>query len=168
MSQQFTGFYPWLFDLRGIVYDALHLFVNPNGYRLSDNIWRVDQKTRNAIDQLLAYEIRQGTSAVKIAKLLTQYLRPERQGILTKKPYGRWGSYDARRLARTEITAASGRAMMAASQRNPFVEAVHWALSLGREDWDCNCEQNSTQDVAGLGAGNYPKGEVPRYPDHPH
>jgi hypothetical protein len=165
---QFTGFYPWLFEMRGIMYDALHLFVHPHdGYRLSDRVWRAEQKTRNRIDQLLAYEIRQGTSAVNIAKMLEGYLREERAGVRTKKPYGTWGSYDARRLARTEITAAAGRATIGSAKANPFVDTVLWALSLGREDWNCNCEANSENDV-GYGPGVYPVDEVPDYPDHPH
>lgn len=160
-------FYPWLFDLRGIVYDGLHQFVSENGYRLADSVWRVDAETRNRIDALLEHEIRQGTAAVKVAKLLEEYLQPEQIGIRTRKPYGQWGSYSARRLARTEITAAAGRAVEASSQANPFVETIKWALSLSHEEWDCNCRANSEKDQ-GYGPGVYPKGQVPRYPDHPH
>ena len=162
-------FYPWLFKLRGIVYDALHLWVASDGYRLSDRIWRADAKSRNMIDALLEYEIRNGTSAVDIAKQLEKFLQPERAGVRTKKPYGRWGSYDARRLARTEITAAAGRAYDAASAANPFVSATQWALSPTREqDWPCHCKANSERDDYGLGPGVYPKDEHPTYPDHPH
>ena len=166
---EYGFFYPWLLPLRGVYYDALHEFVHPHdGYRLSDRIWRADAKTRNMIDQLLAHEIRNGTSAVRIAQQLEGYLRKERKGVRTKKPYGRWGSYDARRLARTEVTAAAGRAVIASSQANPFVELVQWDLSnAAREDWDCNCEANSSRDV-GYGPGVYPVEEVPDYPDHPH
>lgn len=162
-------FYPWLFARRGIVYDALHLFVDPrNGYRLSDAIWRTDVATRRAIDALLEYEIRQGTSAVDIAKQLEKFLQPERAGVRTKKPYGRWGSYDARRLARTEITAAAGRGVDAAAAANPFVDSIKWALSPSREqDWPCHCRANSERD-SGMGPGVYKKGETPTYPDHPH
>lgn len=164
-----TGFYPWLFDLRGIFYDGLHLFVLPgDGYRLSDRIWRADAKTRNMVDGLLAHEIRNGTSAVKIAKQLEGFLKPERAGVRTKKPYGRWGSYDARRLARTEITAAHGRATMGAARANPFVGGVAWLLSNAeREDWPCNCVDNSERDN-GMGPGVYKVNDVPAYPDHPH
>jgi hypothetical protein len=152
-----------------VIYDALHLFVNPvDGYRLSDRIWRADAKTRNRINELLAHEIRQGTAAVDIAKLLERYLEPERIGIRTRKPYGQWGSFDARRLARTEVTAAHGRATIAAAAANPYVEGVQWALSIGREDWDCNCEGNATADAYGMGEGVYPTDAVPLYPDHPH
>lgn len=161
--------YPWLREMRNIVYDALHLFVDRDGYRLSDRIWRADQRTRNRIDELLAHEVRQGTAAVDIAKLLEQFLIPGREQIRTTKPYGRDGSYDALRLARTEITAAAGRATMGAAAANPFVNAVAWRLSGSHPDGiDCDCEQNAVDESAGLGPGVYPLDKVPRYPAHPH
>jgi hypothetical protein len=161
--------YPWLRERRGIIYDALHLFVDRDGYRLADRIWRTDHLTRNRIDQLLAYEIRTGTAAVDIAKMLEQYLIPGREKIRTRKPYGRDGSYDALRLARTEITAAAGRATMALAEANPFTNGMLWALSLSHPDGiDCECENNSMQDVDGMGPGIYKLGNVPRYPAHPH
>lgn len=161
--------YPFLRERRGIIYDALHLFVSKDGYRLSDRIWRTDLLTRNRIAKLLAYEIRNGTAAVDIEKQLVQYLVPGREKIRTRKPYGRDGSYDALRLARTEIAAASGRATMAAAEANPLVEGIGWRLSLMHPDGiDCNCEKYATQDIDGLGPGVYKKGNVPPYPDHPH
>ena len=162
--------YPHLRARRGIIYDALHLFVHPHdGYRLSDRIWRADGVTRNRIDALLAYHIRQGTAAVDIAKELEQFLLPSRRGVRTKRPYGRWGSYDARRLARTEVTAAHGRAVMASVAANPMTDAIRWALSLSHPDGiDCNCEDNSIADVDGLGPGVYRPENLPDYPDHPH
>ena len=160
--------YPWLRERRGIIYDALHAFVNTDGYRLSDRVWRADQVTRNRIDTLLAYEIRNGTAAVDIAKLLEQYLVPGREKIRTRKPYGKDGSYDALRLARTEVTAAAGRLTMAAAEANPFTRALQWALSLSHPDGiNCECEDNASRD-SGLGPGVYELGKVPRYPAHPH
>ncbi len=159
--------YPWVAHRRSVTYDALHLFVNPNGYNLSNNVWRAGQRTRNSIDRLLAYHVRNGTPAVDIAKELEQFLKRESKGR-TKKPYGRYGSYEARRLARTEITAAFGRATVAAAQANPFVAGIVWRLSPSREqDWPCNCAANSEADQ-GLGVGVYPVDAVPPYPDHPH
>ena len=164
---EFTGFYPWMMPQRGVYYDANHRFVHPDGYRLSDRIWRVDARTRNRINELLQYEILNGTSAVDIAQQLGGYLQEERAGVVTDKPYGRWGSYDARRLARTEITAAHGRATIHQAVSNPFIDTVRWALSAGRDDWDCNCEENATAQM-GYGEGVYPPEDVPSYPDHPH
>jgi len=154
--------YPWVAARQSVFYDALHSFVGPDGYRLSDRIWRAEAMTRNKIDKLLAYHIRNGTAAVDIAKELEGFLKRERAGILTKKPYGRWGSYDARRLARTEITAAFGRATIAAAQANPFVEQIGWYLSPNRTGaWDCNCADNDANSP-------YDVNNVPAYPDHPH
>jgi len=153
--------YPWLVARQPIIYDALHLFVHPDGYRLSDRVWRANARIRNNIDRLLAYHVRNGTAAVEVASELERFLKREVRGR-TLKPYGRWGSYEARRLARTEITAAFGRATVAAAQANPYVQQIEWALSPSRtQDWDCNCQSNT--------AGSpYPKGQVPTYPDHPH
>lgn len=162
------GTYPWLAAKRQVYYDALHTFVHPrDGYRLSDRIWRAAGRTRNQIDRLLAHHIRAGTAAVDIAQELEQFLQRERAGVRTRMPYGTWGSYDARRLARTEITAAAGRATLAEGMANPFVELERWALSAFRDDWDCNCEENAQRDV-GYGPGLYPVDQVPAYPDHPH
>lgn len=153
--------YPWLAARRPIIYDALHLFVHPDGYRLSDRVWRANARTRNNIDRLLAYHVRNGTAAVDVAKELEKFLKREAKGR-TLKPYGRWGSYEARRLARTEITAAFGRATVAVAQANPFVDKIGWYLSPSRTgEWDCNCEANA--------AGSpYDVNNVPAYPDHPH
>ena len=153
--------YPWVAHRRGVIYDALHLFVHPDGYRLSDRVWRSAVKTRSAIDKLLVYHIRNGTAAVDIAKELEKFLAREARGR-TLKPYGRWGSYEARRLARTEITAALGRGTIAAAQANPFVNQIEWALSPDRTgEWVCNCEANAE-------ASPYDVNSVPSYPDHPH
>ena len=161
--------YPWVATRRETIYDALHAFVGPDGYKLSDRIWRTEAQVRNKIDALLAYHIRSGTSAVDIAHELEEFLKRERAGIRTRKPYGTWGSFDARRLARTEITAAFGRATIAAANANPFTIGIRWSLSPNRTgDWDCNCEYNATADEFGLGPGIWPKDQVPNYVDHPH
>lgn len=170
LGQELTAkqvFMPWLFPQRGVYYDAMHQFVHTDGYRLSDRVWRAAARTRNNINRLIEHEVLEGTSAVRMAGMLEGYLKKERRGVRTRKPYGSWGSYDARRLARTEITAAHGRATIASAAANPFVDAIEWALSLHREEWKCNCRENAEKDV-GLGAGVYPVDAVPRYPDHPH
>ena len=163
-----VGNYPWVAHRADVIYNALHDFVGPDGYTLSDRVWAADEVTRHKIDELLAHHIRSGTSAVDIAKELEEFLQRERVGIRTRRPYGRWGSFEARRLARTEITAALGRGVIAAADANPFVIGIEWALSPNRTgDWPCNCPDRAEDDV-GLGPGVYPKDGVPPYPDHPH
>lgn len=154
--------YPWVAHRAGVIYDALHKFIGSDGYCLSDRIWRAEAMTRNKIDRLLAHHIRAGTAAVDIASELEEFLQRERVGVRTRKPYGTWGSYDARRLARTEITAALGRGVIAAADANPFVDQISWHLSPNRTgDWDCACPDNAANSP-------YPVTAVPPFPSHPH
>jgi hypothetical protein len=163
--------YRWLLSGQGMVseqfhpnpladYDTAHTFVDPNGYILSDRIWQVNVRARVQVDQLLAEGIRRGDSAVNIAKRLEQFMVPGRAKIRTRTPYGNDGSYDARRLARTEITAAHGRAMIVSAKANPYVETIDWVLSPSHPEIDI-CDD--------LAAGSpYALDSVPSYPAHPH
>ncbi|HMN10880.1 MAG TPA: hypothetical protein PKD55_00995 [Bellilinea sp.] len=146
-------------------YDPFHQWVDPAGYRLSDRVWRAGIDERARIDRLLDYHISQGTEAVDIADLLEDYLTPGARLIRTRTPYGREGSYAARRLARTEITAAAGRATINASRANPFVAGMRWTLSGSHPEFDI-CDQNATGGPNGDGV--YPVAETPIYPAHPH
>lgn len=150
---------------RRLGYDPFHLFVNPNGYRLSDNGWNTAIRCRAAVDNLLAYEIPRGTAAVDIAKKLEPYLWPEAAKVRTKTPYGSDGSYWARRLARTEITAAAGRSAVNASIGNPYVELLRWLLSASHPEPDiCDEHAHGGPD----GDGRYDKRNFPAYPAHPN
>lgn len=114
------------------VYEPPHTWVDPNGYRLSDRIWNTSQYVRRQIDQLVARGIADGTSAVDISKAVEQYVIPSRRFVIAKKPYGnRYGklSFDAMRLARSEIARAHGMAAKMSGIMNPYVEAMIWALS---------------------------------------
>ena len=146
-------------------YDPFHKFVDPAGYRLSDRIWRSGLGERTAIDRFLDFHVKEGTSAVEMAKTLEVYLTGSAAGVGTAKPYGTVGSYSARRLARTEITAAAGRSTIAMSEANPFVGGIKWILSASHPDVD-NCDKNARGGENGDGI--YKPSEVPPYPDHPH
>jgi hypothetical protein len=150
-------------------YDAFHRWVDPNGYRLSDRIWTTSINVRSRIDALMEYHIANGTSAIEIANLLEPFLTPGGKKSRTLKPYpppyGTEGSYAARRLARTEITAAAGRATVNASAANPFVQSIQWRLSGSHRDLDqCNVYASGGPN----GDGIYPIDQVPAYPSHPH
>lgn len=162
------GVFRWLTGarpVRELVYEPFHLFVDPNGYRLSDRVWRTSIDVRSRVDLLLDYEISQGTSAVRIAELLEDFLTPGGIAPRTRRPYGSSGSYSARRLARTELSAAAGRATINASQANPFVQGVQWVRSSAHRDAD-ECDENAHGGPAGDGV--YAPESVPRYPNHPH
>jgi hypothetical protein len=152
-------------DTRVPWYDPFHKFVDPNGYTLSERGWNTAEDIRRAIDDYLGYHISIGTPAVDIAKGLEPFLWPEAAIQRTSKPYGVDGSYWARRLARTEITAAAGRSLVNAALANPFVAYLKWNLSLSHPDPDI-CDTNAKGGENG--DGTYPKNNFPQYPAHPH
>lgn len=144
-------------------------WLDERGYVLSDRIWAVSEATMARIDALLADGIARGRSAVDIAKDLEQFLRPERRRVLTRTPYGTLGSYDARRLARSEITRANSVSFLAASARNPFVTRIHHRLSARHDPSRCNgsCDALAAEDRR---RGGWPVDEAPILVDqtHPH
>ncbi len=146
------------------MYDPWHLWVDPNGYRLSDRIWRTSIEVRSRVDALLDYHIARGTAAVDMADLLEEFLTPAGRRPRTTTPYGVEGSYSARRLARTEITAAAGRATVNASAANPFVGGLQWRLSASHPRIDI-CDEYARGGPNHDGV--YPVGETPQYPAHP-
>jgi hypothetical protein len=110
-------------------YDPPHLWVDPNGYRLSDRIWRTAGATRRKVDAFLEDGIAQGRGSLKLSRDLERFLHPGRQLVRTKTPYGTDASYDAMRLARTEISRGAAQAHETAARANPFVSGLRWKLS---------------------------------------
>lgn len=154
-----------VFEIERGLYDPFHTFVDPNGYTLSDKVWRNAIEVRNRIDKLLEYHIAQGTSAVEIAELLEDFLTPGAGAIKTNTPYGTSGNYATRRLARTETTAAAGRATIAASEVNPFVDGIQWRLSVSHKCCDiCDVYAAGGENADGV----YTIDNVPQYPAHPN
>ncbi len=148
-----------LVDTGNLGYDAAHEFVGDDGYTLSNRIWRAGNVTRAKIDQFISDGIASGIGAFELAKRLEQFLTPGRAALRTNKPYGTDASFDAMRLARTEITAAFGRATMAAARANPYVTQMWWKLSPSHPKIDI-CD---TYEAGSPWALN----RVPAYPAHP-
>lgn len=129
-------------------YDAPHTWVDPNGYRLSDRIWQSSIEVRSRMDALIADGIREGRSAVEIAKDLEPFLLPDRAGLTTNKPYGSKGSSDALRLARSEIGRAHSEAAYIAAQTNPFVDGMDFKTSTSHPKIDI-CDDFATISSSG-------------------
>lgn len=143
-------------------YDKLHTWVDPNGGQLSDRIWRTAGNTRRKLDLFLDERIRQGQGALKMSRDLETFLKPGRT-LRTKAPYGTDASFDAMRLARTEITRAHAKAAERTAALNPFVEQMGVRLSASHPKPDI-CD-----DAAA--SGPWPKDEIPaqyQIPLHPH
>ena len=146
-----------------------------NGLYLSDRIWEQGEKYRNTMRDIIQESVAIGQDAVKTARMLQQYVR---QGAMTlardypemmKRMKGRIPgniSYEALRLARTEMTAAFGEGTIAASRVAPSYIGMKWVLS-GSHPMPDICDTLSTYD-SGLGPGVYPPGDEPPYPAHPN
>lgn len=141
----------------------------PDGYTLSDRIWQVSMRTRTQIDALVAEGIREGRSAVWIAQRVEQFLLPTRAAVRTQTPYGQDASFDAMRLARTEIAAAANRAAYTAAYLNPYVDAIEVVRS-GNGDPTCPiCPQHATIGINGERLRPaYPIQAADTPPYHPH
>lgn len=130
------------------------------GYRLSDRIWNISEATAAQIDALLEDAVNSGTSALSLAKQMEQFLLPGRHLPRTDKPYGTDASYNALRLARTEVTIAHSRSVQAAALANPFVERMKYHLSAAHQaDAGDICEEFASISDANDG---YPKEDCPQ------
>lgn len=146
-----------------------------NGLYLSDRIWEQGEKYRNTMRDIIQEAVAIGQDAVKTARMLQQYVR---QGAMTlarnypemmKRMKGRVPgniSYEALRLARTEMSAAFGEGAIAAARVAPSYTGMKWVLS-GSHPVPDICDTLSTYD-SGLGPGVYPPGDEPPYPAHPN
>jgi len=145
------------------------------GLFLSDRIWKQGEDFRNAIRDLIQESVAIGQDAVKTARMLQQYVR---QGAMTlardypemmKRMKGRIPgniSYEALRLARTEMTAAFGEGTLAAARMSPSYIGMKYVLSHNHPMPDI-CDNITSANLYGLGPGVYPPGEEPPYPFHP-
>lgn len=129
-------------------YSPAHTWVDPNGYRLSDRIWRAGFDARVRLDAMLRDAIEQGTGALELSKQLEQFLLPEAKGLTTTRPYGKRANYHALRLARTEISRAHSYATYAAGLGNPYVTGMDWALSIMHPKFDV-CDRLATIGMNG-------------------
>lgn len=157
-----------IFGNRQLEYDQMHHWVDPNGYDLSDRIWNANIATRRAVDTLVARAIQDGTGSLKLSKLLERYLVPGRAAVRTRYRGVTDTSFDAMRLARTEIARASNHAAYASAYLNPMVTGIDVARSTNG-DTNCPiCPKHATIDISGNRVREpYPidKANIPPY--HP-
>lgn len=168
--------------------DAANQRIYGDGLQLSSRIWRMDRDARDGINRTIMSAISEGKSAWQTAGDLEQFLGASkdcprwtstRLFTLTKKDIasgdrrglktgsecqGQGVSYNALRLARTEIQAVHHEASDRIMAVQPWIEMEIVNLSPAHAKVDI-CD-----DVAGggdNGDGLYPKGSV-ILPLHPH
>ncbi|NFS21400.1 hypothetical protein FDE82_04595 [Clostridium botulinum] len=150
-----------------------------DGLYLSDNIWSKSKKYRDNITTIIQSAIAGGQDCVKTARALEKYVLAGKNGreTLTKeypKMMARIGnripsdiSYEALRLARSEMTSAYGEATISAGMVSPSCNGIKFILSGSHPKPDI-CDDITGVDNHGLGIGVYPIDEAPNYPFHPN
>lgn len=140
-------------------YEPLATWQDRRGFVLSDRVWHVSEITSARMDAIVSEGMAQGRAAVAIGRDLEPFLLPSRQGVRTRTPYGSSGSFDARRLARSEITRASSLAGRQARLANRFIIRVFFHLSASHKaDPGDICEEYAAQSEA---QGGWEPGEEP-------
>lgn len=135
-------------------------WLDVRGYALSDRIWNVSQATAAQIDALLEDAVNSGMGALTLSKQLEQFLLPGQHLPRTDKPYGTDASFNAMRLARTEITRSHSLATSEAAKANPFVDRMYYHLSAAHvADAGDPCEEFAAISEANNG---YPVNECPQ------
>lgn len=155
-----------------LTYIPTHEWMDKRGFTMSDRVWQTGERTRTKIDALLRDGIRQGQGSRELARDLERFLQPGRSMIRTIKPYGKDASFDAMRLARTEISFAHAQASYKSAAENPFVDGIDVALSnrhpLVRTSPD-ECDELATMDWRNKRLRDpYTFGNVELPPYHPH
>lgn len=143
-------------DVARVVTDT-RTWVDPNGRRLSDRLWKAREADRAAIDNLLRNAIASKNHRRTAVANLMRYIQPGEPG----------GLYAARRLLRTEVARATGEAVVMAAKRNPLTRGIKWNLSGLHTEADI-CDDRARRSSRGMGRGVYLPSEVPPYPGHPN
>jgi hypothetical protein len=141
--------------------NAIYQRVYEDGLNLSDRLWRLDNATRTAIADQVVGAVVSGQSARDLANSIKAYLTDPDEGN---------ARYNAMRLARTEINNAHREGhIRSATDANgdikDYISAIGFRLSMSHPAPDI-CDVWASQDINGLGPGNYLPASVPV--DHPH
>lgn len=146
-----------------------------HGMSISDRIWKVSQKSRDSIRDILQTGIAMGRDPVQVARDLERYVR-RGEGTLAmdyRKMMARMGkripkklNYEALRLVRTEYSNAFREGLYSRGRTSPSYLGVKWMLAESHDVEDV-CDELAKSDLYGMGPGIYPKGEEPVTP-HPN
>lgn len=138
-------------------------------WNLSKSIWKDNALINKDLETIIAKGIAENKSAYDIAKDLEKYVNPSAKKMWdwskvypgTRKVI----DYNAQRLARTMVSHAYEESFVRTTKNNPFIESYKWVIS--NSDRVCPlCISRAEDDQYGLGAGIYPKDQLPL--DHPN
>lgn len=146
------------------------------GLKLSEQIWNKNQNYRKNINKILVSGVATGEDCVTVARGIEKYVKNGAKSFAKDYPnmmsrmQGRVPediSYEALRLARTEMTSAYGMGTMKSATLNPANRGVKYILSASHPKYDI-CDEITSADRHGMGPGAYPIDEAPEYPFHPN
>lgn len=166
--------------------------IYQDGWRLSEAIWGYNKQVQYNLNRIVANGTAQGKSAYEIALQLENYVAPQskkasktisswrlaretdvQMGRATKvgerihdKFYFGNVDYNAQRLARTMVSHAYQQAFQIVNEKDPFVIGYRWLTSNFHGRVCQLCIDRATKDQYGLGAGVFPKDQLPL--DHPN
>lgn len=153
--------------------EAIYARTYQDGLKVSDRIWKAANNARDAMKEIVLDGVATGEDAVSVARKLEQYVKEGKSSMAEDYPnmMKRMGSrvpkdisYEALRLARTEMTSAYGEGTILSSRETPSYLGMKWALSSSHPEYDV-CDVLATAEF-GQGPGVYPPGEEPKYPAH--
>nr|DAH84992.1 MAG TPA: minor capsid protein [Bacteriophage sp.] len=138
-------------------------------WSLSKAIWNDTARMNKDLERIVATGVASQKSTYEIAKDLEKYVNPS-----AKKDWD-WSKvypgtkkkidYNAQRLARTMVSHAYEESFVRSTKNNPFIDCYRWLIS--NSDRVCPiCIGRAENDEYGLGAGLYPKDQLPL--DHPN
>lgn len=145
------------------------------GLNLSDRIWSTSRKINQSLGQIAIEGLREGKHPVEVAKRMQRYVKAGKKTMVTEYPnmMERIGdmlpdalSYEALRLARTEMADAYGQAEKRTAEEAPFSKGIKWSVS--NAGVACKVCQANADLVTDLGVGVYAAEDLPKYPAHPN
>lgn len=145
------------------------------GLNLSERIWGHSKRVNNILGTIAKDGIQNGEHPIEVAKRMQQYVNKGANTLVSDYPQmmERIGdmlpdnlSYEALRLARTEIMAAYGVSSKKATEVIPSAKGMKWSTSNANTACE-KCQENATKDN-GMGAGVYSFEKLPKYPAHPN
>lgn len=126
--------------------------------QLSQRIYNNDVWLGSRIDQRITSLLAQGKTAREFAAEAVDWFNPNTPGGVR---------YAAMRLSRSEINNAFHAVSVQQAQDKPWVQGMQWHLSGSHGKSDICDEYAHDEHTDDLGAGVFPKADVPRKP-HPH
>jgi hypothetical protein len=158
----------WLFaDINERAVQSLLARSRHDGLKLSDRVWRTSQHARQALQKIVEDGVTRGLDSRKLARQVQQYLQPDVWTAMKAEIRRNLGvpksvSYEAMRLARTEMNNAFHEGTINAYQAVPSARGIYWRLSTSAHVLPDVCDDYANHN----GNGFWPKGEEPARP-HP-